>query len=144
MRSLDLSSDRSWFPWGRPSTSFLRMILLFGLRNCARCISLRMDGDHTELCFHYDDRVEQLVPPPAHLVDELAEEVRGLASWRDRVTDWWERWRGCEVLVEREGTARLLLGGSGAALHYWLLPYSGGVFMELSLVPEAGAAERAA
>jgi hypothetical protein len=91
----------------------------------------------------YADRVEAMVPPPPHLADELCEEVRRLGRWRDRASDWWDRWCGGVVLAEREGRVRLLLGGSGAELHYWLMPYAGGFLLELTLFPEPGAAERA-
>jgi hypothetical protein len=119
------------------------MSLVCGLLKRARGISLARDGDRVEYCERHADRVEQLIPPPAHLVDALAEEVRRLAGWRGRAADWWDRRRRCVVQSEREGTARLLLGGPGAELHWWVLPYCGGVLVDLTLLPGPGAAEAA-
>jgi hypothetical protein len=143
MRSLVLHSSRSWWRWGVKPSALLRLILLLGLRARAQSICLARDGDHVKLWCCYPDRLEHLIPPPPYLADELVEEVRRLACWRDRIADWWDRRRGRKVLTEREGTARLLLGGPSADfLHYWVLPYSGGVLVELTPITPRGAAER--
>jgi hypothetical protein len=131
-----------WQLAAQPSP-ILRLILLLGLAARARCISLARHSDQVEFSLHHADCGEALIPPSAEMVDELAKEVRRLAGWRERLADWWDRRRGCEVLSEREGTARLLLGRSGAFLRYWVLPYSGGVLLELALFPRPGAAESA-
>lgn len=143
MRSLVLHPGRSGWSWDARPTPALRLILLLGLSRGAQRIRLTRDGDQTELGLRHADHAEQLIPPPAHLVDELAEEIRRFACWRDRITDWWDRHRRCTVLAEREGTVRLCLGGGGAEMSYWVLPYSGGVLVELTLCPEPGITARA-
>jgi hypothetical protein len=112
------------------------LILLFALRKRAQGVSLVRTGEHVEFCFQHVDGTEKLIAPPAFLVDELAEELRRLASLRERASDWWDRRRSCEVLAEREGAARLLLGGLTSRLHYRVLPYSGGMLVELTLIPD--------
>jgi hypothetical protein len=142
MRLLDLRR-RSWWNLTEPQAPFLRLLLLRALGVRARGIALRRDGDLAEIAFRHDDRIEPHPPLPAHLADEFADEVRGLAGWRHSFDDWADRRRRCCVLSEREGTARLLLGGPDALLHFWVLPYCDGVFVELTLVARPGAAEQA-
>jgi hypothetical protein len=132
-----------WWRWGTRPSPLLRLVLLLGLRARARGIRLAWNGDHVELSLRHPDRVEPLIPPPVYLADELVDELRRLSGWRDRVADWWDRRRNCQVLSERQGTARLVLGQSSAELHYWMLPFHGGVLVELALFPGPGAAERA-
>jgi hypothetical protein len=126
----------------RPSP-FLGFILLIGLRERAQRLSLSRDGNHSEFWMQRDNRTERLIPPPVHLVDEMAEELRRLSTWGERVADWWDRRLKCTVLSEREGKPRLLLGGPSAKLHYWVLPYSGGVLVELAICSGSAAAEKA-
>src|ERR1700730_328058 len=116
MRSLLLKDVGSLQRCGSPALYMLRLVILWGLRERAQGIDLTRHGDQVEFSFRYPPRLEPLIPPTASLADEIAEEVRRLTRWRDRVADRWERWRGCKVLSEREGTARVLLGGPDASL----------------------------
>src|SRR5437899_1111341 len=109
MRLLSLKDAGALCRCGSPAALLLRLIILSGFQDRADGIDLRRHGDRVEFSFRHLGPVEPLIPPPAHLADELAEEVRQLTRWRDRIADRWERWRGCEVLAGREGTVRVLL-----------------------------------
>src|SRR5262245_18404973 len=120
MRSLVLNGSSCWWRRGTRRSSFLRLRLLFGVRQRARCITLARHGNRVEFGLRRDERVEWMITPPVYLADELVDEVRRLARWRDRVAGWCDRRHGCAVLSERAGTVRLCLGRLGAALCYWI------------------------
>jgi hypothetical protein len=126
MRSVILGGRGRWWQWDIRPSRFLGFILLIGLRERAQRLSLSRDGSHSEFWMQRENRTERLIPPPVHLVDEMAEELRRLSTWGERVADWWDRRRKCTVLSEREGKARLLLGGAecratllGATVQRW-------------------------
>jgi hypothetical protein len=126
------------------TSHMLRLILLWGFRDGAKIVQMGRDEQQSCLRFRFgDQRAIDLIPPPWHLVDELASEVLRLESLPRRLAIWWDSWRGGIVPAGQEGSISANIGEMRTLIEYEILHHPTGTWIGLEFRPHPDLAVQA-
>ncbi len=120
---------------GSSVAELLRMVLLLAYREGVEAIHIASDGNRGSMEFQCDGQTCEMVPPPAHAVEDIAAVLLGAESLRNRLKRWWSGSVRGGVPCSLTGTIEVQVGSLTTTAGYDLLWHPGGVWVGLSLRP---------